>query len=253
MNKIRYDLLPNYGVSETNKVFTEKLNKYQKNKWKYGLSWTEVLNSLKYHLSEFELGHDYNKEGLLNIAEVAMNALILAEFYHTYPQGDDRLIAPLNKPIVALDIDDVCLDFLGAFEKRFGYKLNPYWNGSYQISDQLKELQKDKDFWVNLPVLNKPSFEPDLYITSRSIPIEWTMESLEKNGFPCAPVYAVPWNESKVALLKEHSVDILIDDKIQNFREATENGVFCYLMDAPHNKYYDVGHRRIKNLKLNIK
>lgn len=41
--------------------------------------------------------------------------------------------------------------------------------------------------------------------------------------------------------------------KIQNFREATENGVFCYLMDAPHNKYYDVGHRRIKNLKLNIK
>lgn len=253
MSNLRYDLIPAQGITEVNKVFTQKLNDHEKNEWKYGISWTEVLSSLKKHLTEFELGHDFTEEGLLHIAEVASNALILAEYYKIYPQGDDRIIAPINKPVVALDIDDVCLDFQGAFEARFGRKLNPYWNGTYEMSDQLNELAKDKDFWVNLKALHLPSFEPDLYITSRSIPVEWTMESLEHNGFPCAPVYTVPWNTSKVDLLKEHKVEIFIDDKYQNFKEATDAGVFCYLMDAHHNKHYNVGHRRIYDLNLAIK
>lgn len=253
MSKIRYDLIPNLGLEEVHKVFTNKLNKYQKNQWKYGIPWSDVVNTLKEALNAFDKGEDYDKDGNLNIATVAMQALILAEYTHIYPQGDDRLIPPIVKPIVSLDIDDVCLDFLGAFENRFGYKLNPYWSGSYQISDQLKELQKDKDFWINLPVLHKPTFEPDLYITSRSIPIEWTMESLQKNGFPCAPVYSIPWNESKVNLLKEHNVQIHVDDKIKNYQEATDAGIFCYLMNAPHNQYLQVGCRRIYDLNLMIK
>lgn len=253
MNNIRYDLIPAQGITEVSKVLTNKLNKHEKNGWKYGISWTEVLSALKKHLTEFELGHDYTKDGLLHIAEVASNALILAEYYSIYPIGDDRIIAPVNKPIVALDIDDVCLDFIGAYEKRFNIKLNPYWDGSYSMRDNLAELSKDKDFWVNLPALHLPSFEPDCYITSRSIPIEWTMESLEKNGFPCAPVYTIPWNESKVALLKEHHIELFIDDKYKNYKEATDSGIFCYLMDAPHNRHYNVGHRRIYDLNLSIK
>lgn len=250
--KIRYDLLPVNGVNEVNKVLTEKLTKYNKNEWKYGLPWTEVLSSLKKHLNEFELGNDFNKHGLLNMAYVAMNALILCDFYKSYPQGDDRVLFP-NKPIIALDIDDVCLDFIGGFEKKTGKKLNPYWNGTYEMGNLLDELSKDKEFWTTLETLHKPSFEPDLYITSRSIPVEWTKENLEKNGFPCAPVYCVPWNTSKVSLLKEHNVSILIDDKYANFKEATEAGVFCYLMDSPANKHYNVGHRRIFNLNLPLK
>ena len=252
-DKIRYDLLPARGINEVSKVLTAKLNRYAVNEWKYGKKWTDVLCSLKKHLSEFELGNDYPSEGLLHLAEVASDALILCEYYSIYPQGDDRIIAPVSKPIVALDIDDVCLDFLGAYEERFQKKLNPYWNGTYEMPKHLEELAQDKDFWINLKPLHLPTFEPDLYITSRSIPVEWTKESLEKNGFPCAPVYAVPWNTSKVALLKEHKVDILIDDKTQNFQEATDAGIFCYLMDAPHNQHYNVGHRRIYNLNLAIK
>jgi len=26
-------------------------------------------------------------------------------------------------------------------------------------------------------------------------------------------------------------------------------GILCYLMDAPHNRRYEVGHKRIKHLK----
>ena len=62
-----------------------------------------------------------------------------------------------------------------------------------------------------------------------------------------------PWNESKIDLLKEHKVSILIDDKWANYKDAIDAGIFCYLMDAPHNKYYNVGHRRVYDLNLPIK
>ena len=251
--KTRYDLVPAYGYEEICKVLTSKLAKYPINQWKYGMKWSDVLSSLKKHLNQFECGNDYTEENLFHIAEVAVNALILCEFYHTYPQGDDRIIAPTNKPIIALDLDGVIFDFNKAYEEKFNATLNPYWDGNYQMGEHLSELQKDKDFWVNLPVLNRPTFEVDYYITSRSIPDEWTMESLQKNGLPCAPVKSVPWNESKLELLRELKVEVFVDDKFRNFKEATDAGIFCYLMDAPHNKYYNVGHRRIFNLDIPIK
>lgn len=250
----RYDLIPSKGIEEVHKVLNAKLNKHEINEWRKGLSWSEALSVLKKHLLDFESGKDFDENGLLNIASVASQALLIAELYSCYPQGDDRVLGISAKPIIALDIDDVCLDFINTFERETGIKLNNYWNGSYQIKDALDKLSTNKEFWTNLPTKHLPSFEPDMYITSRSIPIEWTKENLEKNGFPCAPVYCVPWNESKVGLLKEHGVTILIDDKIQNYQEATEAGIFCYLMDAPHNRYLkNIGHRRIYDLNLQLK
>ena len=235
-------------------VMDSKLNDHSEHEWMSGLKWSEVLSNLKKHLSNFELGIDYDDKGNLTIANVATDALILAEYFSINPAGDDRIFLPINRPVVALDIDDVCLDFIGAFQKKTGIKLNEYWNGSYQIKDKLNELSSDEEFWTTLPTKHLPTFEPDLYITSRSIPVEWTMKNLEKNGFPCAPVYCVPWNESKIDLLKEHNVSILIDDKVANYLDATNNGIFCYLMDAPHNQYLkNIGHRRIYDLNLQIK
>lgn len=251
--KIRYDLVPQRGLNEVNKVLTSKLEKHAVNEWMSGMDWGEVISSLKKHLTAFELGQDYTPEGNLSIAEVATNALILAEYFFINPAGDHRVFLPVNKPIVALDIDDVCLDFIGAYERVTGDKLNNYWAGSYDIRENLEKLSTNKDFWTNLPTKHLPSFEPDMYITSRSIPVEWTKENLQRNGFPCAPVYSIPWNASKVELLKKHNVSILIDDKMENYKDATDAGIFCYLMDAPHNKYYNVGHRRIYDLNLQIK
>lgn len=250
---IRYDLTPQYGLEEVNKILTNKLVKYQENQWKYGISWSEVLSNLKKHLAQFELGNDYTSEGLLQIGEVAMNALILAEYYHIYPQGDDRIIAPVNKPIIGCDLDNVIFDFNTAYENKFGVKMNPYWRANYQMDEHLKVLEQDKDFWVNLPVLHKPSFEVDYYVTARNIPVDWIEESLQKNDLPCAPVLTVPWNASKVDILKEKKISVMIDDKFSNYKEINEAGIFCYLMDAPHNQYYSVGHRRIYNLNIPIK
>lgn len=251
--KVRYDLTPQYGIEEVNKVLTNKLIKYQENQWKKGIRWSEVLSNLKKHLAQFELGNDYTDEGLLQISEVAMNALILAEYYHIYPQGDDRVVAPVNKPIIGCDLDNVIFDFNIAYETKFGVKMNPYWKANYQMNEHLKELEQDKDFWINLPVLHKPSFEVDYYITARNIPVEWIEESLQKNGLPCAPVLTVPWDASKVNILKEKGITIMIDDKYENYKEINSAGIFCYLMDAPNNQHYSVGHRRIYDLNIPIK
>ena len=251
--KIRYDLTPQYGLEEVCKVLTSKLERYEENQWKKGIKWSEVLSNLKRHLAQFELGNDYTSEGLLQMAEVAMNALILCDYYKTYPHGDDRIFCPMNKPVVALDIDDACLDFQEYFSKKFNVSLNSYWDGHYEMKEMLEQIKQDKEFWTNIPAKHLPTFEVDAYITSRSIPNEWTMENLQKMGFPCAPVYSVPWNTSKVELLKQLGITVFIDDKWMNYKEATEAGIFCYLMDAPHNKHYNVGHRRIYNLNLNIK
>lgn len=251
--KIRYDLTPQYGLKEVNRVLTSKLVKYKENQWKKGIKWSEVISNLKRHLAQFELGNDYTDEGLLQIGEVAMNALILSEYYHIFPQGDDRVIAPVDKPIIGCDLDNVIFDFNTAYETKFGIKMNPYWKANYQMNDHLKELEKDKDFWVNLPVLHKPSFEIDYYITARNIPTDWIEESLQLNGLPCAPVLTVPWDSSKVDALKEKNITVMIDDKFENYKEINSAGIFCYLMDAPNNQYYSVGHRRIYDLNIPIK
>ena len=253
MSNVRYALIPVQGITEVSKILTEKLKRHEVNEWKYGISWTEVLSSLKKHLTEFELGNDYTEEGLLHMAEVAANALILCEYYSIYPQGDDRIIAPVNKPIVGCDLDDVIFDFTGSYEKRFNTKLSDYWNGDYDMGTNLEQLKNEKDFWVNMPVKNRPSFEIDYYITARSIPVEWTEEAIQQNNLPKAPVYSLPWNVSKIDTLKKLGVDIMIDDKYATFKECKENGIFCYLMDAASNQHYNVGHHRIHNLDLRIK
>ena len=253
MSNVRYDLIPVQGITEVSQVLTEKLKKHEVNEWKYGISWTEVLSSLKKHLTEFELGNDYTEEGLLHMAEVASDALILCEYYSIYPQGDNRIIAPINKPIVGCDLDDVIFDFTGSYEKRFNTKLSNYWNGDYNMSKNLEQLKDEKEFWVNMPVKNRPSFEVDYYITARSIPVEWTKEAIQKNNLPKAPVYSLPWNVSKIDTLKELGVDIMIDDKYSTFKECKENGIFCYLMNSDTNQHYNVGHHRIYDLNLKIK
>lgn len=252
MNKIRYDLTPQYGMREVCKVLTSKLDKYKENQWKQGMSWTEVLSNLKRHLNEFELGNDYTDEKLLHISEVAMNALILSDFYTSFPQGDDRVITPVNKPIIACDLDDTILSFRETYEHRFG-PISDYWNCDYNMGNNLKILQQDKDFWINLPVKHYPTFDIDYYITARSIPDEWTQECIQKHNLPKAKIISVPWNDSKIKVLKSLNVSIMIDDKLDTFKECKANGIFCYLMDSPANKYANVGHHRIFDLNLNIK
>jgi uncharacterized HAD superfamily protein len=53
---------------------------------------------------------------------------------------------------------------------------------------------------------------------------------------------------SKIDVAKESGIDIFVDDRFENFVELNNAGICCYLFDSPHNRRYDVGHKRIKSL-----
>lgn len=248
--KLRYDLIPPSVLKALAEVFTYGAEKYFPRNWEKGLSWQSVTASAFRHAEAFRNGEDFDESGLLHASHVLANWAFIVEFYKTHPELDDRpKLWTRNNDRIALDLDGVVFDFEKAYENKFGVKMNPYWSATYQMSDHLKELEGDKDFWVNLPLLHKPEFEISAYITSRNIPKEWIEESIQKNGLPCAPVHTVPWNESKLPLLKGLEITKFVDDKYENFKEANNAGVVTYLMDAESNRYYDVGARRIYDLK----
>lgn len=255
--KLRYDLIPPSAIKGLAEVLTYGHNKYsekggEKN-WERGLPWESVGASLMRHLEKWRNGEDYDQEsGLLHIDHVLCNAAFVKEFYKTHPELDNRPRpwTKYNKK-TALDLDDVVFSWTETFAKKFNISQEVlWWDFSYDVSQQLKELESDKEFWVNLPVKNYPNFVPHCYITARSIPEEWIKESLEKNNLPCRPIYTVPWGASKEEVLKQSGVDILIDDNISNFLTAEKIGITAYLMDTPANRKFDVGARRIKTLDI---
>lgn len=250
--KTRHDLVPQFAQQQYAKVLTKGSIKYAPRNWELGMKWSKVIASLKRHLEAFEMGHDYDNEtGLLHTAHIMCNAAFLTEYYRIYPQGDDRPHNYLRMAKIGLDIDEVLADWVGHWTKYHGQEVPEVWNFDRKIGSKFDLLKNDKDFWLSIPVKTKPSdihFEPHCYITSRSIPKEWTEEWLDKNGFPAMPVYSVGFGMSKVDVAKQSGIELFVDDRYENFVELNQNGIFCFLFDAPHNQRYDVGHRRIKSL-----
>jgi 5'(3')-deoxyribonucleotidase len=255
--KNRYDLIQPQSLDDMVKVLTMGANKYDDRNWENGMSWTTVIASMKRHIAAIERGEDYDKEsGLLHIAHVQCNAHFLNAYYHIYPQGDDRPKSFLNMPRIGLDIDEVLADWVSAWRKEFKIEDVPTsWFFDRRIRKRFEDLKKKgklDDMYLNLkPLISAEEipFEPHCYITSRPVSTKTTERWLDKNGFPTKPVHTVGVGQSKVDVAKEAGVEIFIDDSYDNFVTLNNNGIFCYLYDAPHNRRYDVGHMRIKSLK----
>lgn len=210
--KKRFDLIPAKALSGISKVFYKGVEAgYEEEGWKKSKI-KHLINKLKSKLNDFEDMIDRDDDGLYNIDKVAAYAMMIHDTMATNPMNDDRFDQISTTPRVALDVDDVVADFLGGYKERTGDSINPYWAASYSMMDNLKKLSNDENFWVNLKVKHRPNFEPVCYISSRSIPVEFTEKFIQKAGLPCAPVFHVPWNESKIDVLKENKIDILVDD-----------------------------------------
>lgn len=251
--KKRFDLVHPWAHEQMVSVLTIGANKYLPRNWESGMSWSSVMASLKRHLNAWEKGEDYDEEtGELHMAHLACNAHFLTAYYKIYPQGDDRPHEYLKPVKIGLDIDEVLADFIGAWEERFGKKDPEFWNFDKDFSQNLEEVKNDKDFWLSIKPLIDPKtipFEPHCYITSRVIPTEWTEEWLQKNGFPSVKVYTVGIGQSKVDAAKESGIDIFVDDRYENFVELNRAGVCTFMMSASHNQRYNVGYKRINELK----
>lgn len=148
---------------------------------------------------------------------------------------------------IGLDIDDVLADFRKGYSEYAGRDFTKEENFlfSYQTMDKLAKV--DDDFWINMPSKvdgRTLSFHPTCYISSRSIDVRLTETWLEKNGFPCVPV--IHTNDiSKLEACRKMGVDVFVDDYIKNFQELHEGGIEAILMDAHHNRQYNVDPYRI--------
>lgn len=254
--KIRFDLASPYAQREYAKVLTNGEQKYGANNWRLGMKWSKVLASLKRHIAAFERGEDFDSEsGLYHLAHAMCNCSFLLEYYFSYPEGDDRWIKPKLK--VGLDLDGVLFDFSSAYlNKFFPNRLNTlpvHWNDPrFRNEENWKIIEQDKEFWIGLDLITRPYqllFEPDAYVTARSIPIEWTQEALDLRMFPKAPLRSVGRGCSKVEVIKSLKLDVFVDDSYNNFIELNQAGICCYLFTRPHNAKYQVGHKRVDSLQ----
>lgn len=133
---------------------------------------------------------------------------------------------------VGLDLDDTICDFLGPYLRRFGTPKED----SEITKNVTRVLINDKNFWINLPVIHRPNFNPTLYCTKRINSKIWSKQYLERNNLPIAPIYQVVCQTSSKAPRIKGRVDVFIDDSISNFIDLNLSGVPCLLMDGNHNQ-----------------
>ena len=133
---------------------------------------------------------------------------------------------------IGLDIDDTICDFINPYLSRFGTPKedSDISRNVYRI------LRKDRDFWLNLPIINYPNFNPTLYCTKRIHNKEWTRRFLEINNLSKAPIYQVYYQFASKAPMIKGKVDVFIDDSISNFIDLNLQGIPCLLIDSQRNK-----------------
>lgn len=280
--KVRYELISTIALQELAKVYTLGAHKYSvynddsgkvvfgkdipfeevgnykliedaSSNWKLGLNWKEAMGSVKRHIEAWESGEDFDELGTLHLGNAMWGLATLIDFYKTYPQGDDRPHNYLKEVKIGLDIDEVICDWTGAWCEKFGYEIPKNWNFSYDNKEHFESFTKEElnEFYLNIPPKIKAEdlpFEPHCYITSRSVPEELTKKWLMKHGFPTTPVYSIGFGVSKVEVALKSGIDLFVDDRFENFVELNNNGICCFLFDAPHNQRYNVGFKRIKTL-----
>lgn len=133
---------------------------------------------------------------------------------------------------VGLDIDDTICAFMAPYLDRFGIPKND----SEITRNVQRKLRTDRKFWLGLPVINRPNFNPALYCTKRIHPKVWTRRFLEDNNLPIAPIYQVYLQTaSKVPKIKGR-VDVFVDDSLSNFIDMNLKGLPCLLIDSPYNR-----------------
>lgn len=253
--KLRYDLIHPIANDGLVKVLTIGARKYSDRNWENGMPWSTVIASLKRHLAAIERGEDYDEEtGLLHADHLQCNAHFLSAYYKIAPKYDDRRKSYLKSVKIGLDIDGVLADFCLQLHGSIGHDPDrevTHWNDPV-VRSGFDKLKNNVVFWSSMPVLTGPDgipFEPHCYVTARPIDPSVTQAWLYNNGYPSATLVSLGHNESKVETLKKLGVDIYVDDRFENFREINAAGILCYLFDSPHNRKYNVGHKRIKSLK----
>lgn len=97
--KVPLELIPLIGLESAAAVFGYGAKKYAAWNWAKGMPWSTVTGCMLRHLSAIQRGEDIDPEsGLPHIGHLMCNALMLATFRETYPEGNDLGSAHLARP-----------------------------------------------------------------------------------------------------------------------------------------------------------
>ena len=141
----------------------------------------------------------------------------------------------MNRLRVGFDLDDTIFGFSQGYLKRF--KKFPKYDWAITRNVQYI-LINERDFWINLPVIRRPDFEPKLYCSSRVNKKCWSKKAIEINDLPNSPLYQVPgYNIPKSKYIKGR-VDVFIEDSPHQWKALNNAGIPCLLIDSPNNKEY---------------
>ena len=161
---------------------------------------------------------------------------------------------------IGLDIDDCLAGFWDAYCERFDTANNPHMLKDHIITRNVQQtLSKERDFWLNLPVINRPDFIPELYCTKRVNNKAWTREWLRRNGFPDRPIYQMVYQHGNKADMIKGKVDVFIDDSLSNVIKCQRSGVPALLyhtdrtVDFPMFKVFSLNRTEIIDAYLFMK
>ena len=141
---------------------------------------------------------------------------------------------------VGFDLDDTIAGFTQGYINRFGKFPKKNWCITRNVNNI---LVNEKAFWLCLPILRKPDFEPTLFCSARVNNSRWTKQYLKQNGLNGKLYQVNGYYASKVDVLKDKKIDVFIDDAIHHFEALNKAGIPCLLIDAPHNQGYETPYR----------
>ena len=130
---------------------------------------------------------------------------------------------------ISCDLDGVLCNFEKAYLQRFKKWPNHDWAITRNVNNILIH---EKEFWLNIPVLNRLSFTPRMYCSARVNPKRWSKQYLRDNGFPDAPLFQVPGYKLSKAKTLKGKCDVHIEDSMKNFIDLNNKGIPCLLYNT---------------------
>ena len=141
----------------------------------------------------------------------------------------------MNRLRVGFDLDDTIFGFSQGYLKRFKKFPKYDWAITRNVTHILIH---ERDFWVNLPVIRRPDFEPKLYCSSRVSNKRWSKKAIQINDLPNSPLYQIPGYHIPKSKYIKGRVDVFIEDSPHQWKALNQSGIPCLLIDSPNNKEF---------------
>jgi hypothetical protein len=136
---------------------------------------------------------------------------------------------------VGFDLDDTIFGFSEGYLKRFKHFPKYDWAITRNVTNILIH---EREFWVNLPVIRRPNFIPQLYCSSRVSKKSWSKKAIEINDLPNSPLYQVPGYHIPKSRYIKGRVDVFIEDSPHQWKALNMAGIPCLLIDGINNQEY---------------